>query len=117
MLLGTRIKSLRIEKGLTQDDLAEMINVTKSTISYYENSKRTPTVTNLHLLAEALNVSFDYLMGNDHYEVADSSDNYSLHMANEEVEFIKEIRRYTKLYDKMIEDPKRFIELINKKLS
>ena len=118
MLLGIRIKSLRIEKGMTQEELANKTNVTKSTISYYENDKRTPTVANLHELADILNVSFDYLVGNDVYEVADTNDSeYGMHMAKEELEFIKEIRRYSNLYERIIENPKRFVELINKKLS
>ena len=35
MLLGVRIKTLREENNLTQEELASKINVTKSTISYY----------------------------------------------------------------------------------
>ncbi len=117
MLLGNRIKTLREARGLTQGALAKMINVTKSTISYYESGKRVPTVSNLHDLARALNVSFDYLMGNDFFEIAESSDSqYEMYMAKEEMEFIREIRRYPKFHEKVIDDPKRCVELINKKL-
>ena len=117
MLLGNRIKNLREARGLTQKELANKINVTKSTISYYENGKRTPTVNNLHDLARVLNVSLDCLMGNDFFEIAEASDShYGMYMATEEVEFINEIRRHPKLYEKVIEDPKRCVELINKKL-
>lgn len=118
MLLGVRIKALRRENGLTQEALAKMINVTKSTISYYENDKRVPTVSNLYELAKALNVSFDYLVGNDEFEVADDSEvkNYGMYMAKEEVEFIKEIRRYSKFHSDVIKHPKRCAERINKKL-
>ena len=117
MLIGNRLRNLRKEKGLTQDELSKMLNVTKSTISYYENSKRTPTIANLHELANVFNVSFDYLIGNDKYQIADNNEEYGIYMSKEEIYFIKEIRRYGKLYDKIIEDPKRFVELINKKLS
>ena len=118
MLLGVRIKTLREENNLTQEELASKINVTKSTISYYENSKRVPTVSNLHDLARVFNVSYDYLMGNDSYEIAEDNNTreYGMYMANEEIEFIKEVRRYDKFHDKVIEDPKRCAELINKKL-
>lgn len=118
MLLGIRIKSLREERNLTQEELAKMINVTKSTISYYENGKRVPTVSNLHDLARVFNVSFDYLMGNDQFEVAEDSEvnHYGMYMAKEELEFIKEVRRYTNFHDEVIKDPKRCAERIHKKL-
>ena len=117
MLLGVRLKALRLEKGMTQDDIAKKLNVTKSTISYYENDKRTPTVANLHELAYLMGVSFDYLVGNDSYVVADNDEKYGATMSKEEIEFVKEIRRYANLYEKVIENPKRFVELINKRLS
>ena len=37
-------------------------------------------------------------------------------MASEEIAFIKEIRKYNSLYNQLISDPKRFAELIDKKL-
>lgn len=118
MLLGVRLKALREERGLTQSKLASMINVTKSTISYYENDERVSTVSNLYELARVLNVSFDYLMGNDRYEIAEDSDveNYGMYMAREELEFIKEVRRYSNFHAEVIKDPQRCAERINKKL-
>lgn len=118
MLLGVRLKALREEKGLTQSKLSSMINVTKSTISYYENDERVPTVSNLYELAKALNVSFDYLMGNDRYEIAEDSEteNYGMYMAKEELEFIKEVRRYKKFHSEVIKDPQRCADRINRKL-
>lgn len=118
MLLGVRIKALREEKGLTQNELAKMLNVTKSTISYYENNKRVPIVSNLHDLARVFNVSYDYLMGNDSFEIAEDSDTkkYGMYMANEEIEFIKEVRKNSKFHEKVIENPKRCVEFICKKL-
>ena len=118
MLLGIRLKALREEKGLTQEKLANMINVTKSTISYYENDERVPTVSNLCELVKVFNVSFDYLMGNDQFEIAEGSEteNYGMYMAKEELEFIKEIRHYSDFHSEVIKHPKRCAERINKKL-
>lgn len=118
MLLAVRIKALREERGLTQEELAKMINVTKSTISYYENGKRIPTGANLYDLARFFNVGFDYLMGNDQFQVAEDSEvnHYGMYMAKEELIFIQEIRRYSKFHDEVIHDPKRCAERIHKKL-
>ena len=46
-MLGQRIKALRKERGLTQQQLGDMINVTKVSICCYENGTRTPTLQTL----------------------------------------------------------------------
>lgn len=58
------LKRLREEQGLSQDDLANIIGVSKSTIGMYEQGQRMPkSDTTLRKLAEYFNVSIDYLMG------------------------------------------------------
>lgn len=116
MLFGKRIKSLRKEKGLTQEELGKIINVTKVSICCYERESRVPTLETLIALAEVFGVDVDYLLGNDVYAVAEDSDKYGTYVAKEEIEFIKEIRKHNNLYDKMISDPKRCVEWIDMKM-
>ena len=52
----------------------------------------------------------------DELIVSDNDESYGAKMATEEITFIKEIRKYDKLYEQMIADPRRFVELINIKL-
>ena len=113
MLLGKRIKELRLERKLTQQELVDMVNVTKVSICCYENGTRTPTLETLFELEKVFNVDLNYLLGSD-TEV--SAPKKRVRMAKEEVEFIKEIRNYKNLYELVIENPKRCVELINKKL-
>lgn len=47
MLIGKRIKSLRKGRGLTQEELGKIINVTKVSICCYENETRIPTLETL----------------------------------------------------------------------
>jgi len=61
--LGETIKALRIEKGLTQPELAEIIGVLKGMISIWENNVNEPKATHIKNLALALEVSSDYLLG------------------------------------------------------
>ena len=116
MLLGKRIKSLRKEKGLTQEELGKIINVTKVSICCYERESRVPTLETLIALAEVFGVDVDYLLGNDVYAVAEDSDKYGTDVAKEEIELVKEIRKHNNLYDKMISDPKRCVEWIDMKM-
>ena len=60
---GERLKQLRKEKKLTQQELGEVIGVSKVSISTYENGVFYPEVKNFLALAEYFEVSLDYLVG------------------------------------------------------
>ncbi len=62
-MFEVRLKELREHKGLTQKDLAQKLNLTQSTIAYYESGKKLPTVDTLKSLAKFFNVSTDFLLG------------------------------------------------------
>lgn len=57
------LKTLRNEKKLTQQELADKLKVAPSTIGMYESGKRTPDILTLEKIAEIFNVSTDYLIG------------------------------------------------------
>lgn len=62
---SNRIRELREAKSLSQDQLAEKLNVTKQAISQYERGVRKPSVPMLEALCDFFNVSSDYLLGKD----------------------------------------------------
>lgn len=62
-MIGERLKQLRKEHKLTQTDLGNKINVTKVSISGYENGNRSPDTETLTRLADYFDVSTDYLLG------------------------------------------------------
>lgn len=64
MTFNERIKMLREDKGFTQQHLSEVLNVSSSAVSHYENGIREPTIETLIRMADVLNVSVDYLVGN-----------------------------------------------------
>lgn len=61
--LGKRILKLLNEKNITQKELARMVGTTEVSIGRYVNDKREPSATMLSAIANALNVSTDYLLG------------------------------------------------------
>ena len=64
MLLGKRIKEIRIAKGLEQKELAKIAGIGQSTFSEIEAGKRIGIRTDILVkIAKALNVSTDYLLG------------------------------------------------------
>ncbi|KJZ83191.1 helix-turn-helix domain-containing protein [Clostridium butyricum] len=60
--MGERIKLLRKEQGITQDQLAEYINVSRSSVNGYENDGVEPSLNVLVKIADRFNVSLDYLL-------------------------------------------------------
>lgn len=60
---GNRLKTLRIKKKLTQQQLADLLGLTKSVISAYENGLRYPAYDVLIKIASIFKVSTDFLLG------------------------------------------------------
>jgi len=116
MLIGNRLRKLRLEKGLTQKELGDLINVTKVSICCYEMGTRTPTLDTLMELERVFQVDLNYLLGNDKEVTDGKSKGRRVKMSTEEIQFIEEIRKYENIYELIIENPKRCAELVAKKL-
>ena len=69
MTLGTRLRNLRIEKGIYQKTIAELLDVGISTISGYEKDLKKPKPDNLLKLANFYGVTTDYLLGENVSEI------------------------------------------------
>lgn len=62
-IVGENIYTLRKNRGLTQEKLAELVNVSFQAVSKWENGNSVPDVSVLPLLANALHCSIDFLLG------------------------------------------------------
>ena len=60
-----RLKELRLDRGLSQKDIADYLGITVAAYSLYERGAREPNITTLKKLAAYFNVSLDYLLEND----------------------------------------------------
>lgn len=61
--MSLNLKKAREAKGLTQQQVADLIGVTRESYARYENGTRNPNLQNLSDLADLLNVTTDYLLG------------------------------------------------------
>lgn len=61
--MNFRLRELRGEKGITQKELARVLNVCPQTVGYYENSVNMPTPEMLIKIADYFDVTVDYLLG------------------------------------------------------
>jgi len=62
-MLNERIRKLRLERNWSQVDLAKKLNVTKQSVSNWENDNIQPSIEMLVKLAREFSVSTDYLLG------------------------------------------------------
>lgn len=63
--IGERLAELRRQKGLSQAELARLLNLGQSTIAMYEKNRRAPDYHQLVRLADFFGVSVDYLLGRE----------------------------------------------------
>ncbi|TGY53596.1 helix-turn-helix domain-containing protein [Ligilactobacillus murinus] len=62
-MFNIRLKELRHEKGLTQDELGKILNVSGKTIGTWERDSRQPNIETINELADFFGVTTDYLIG------------------------------------------------------
>ena len=68
---GEKLRQLRKEKNLTQRQLADLVGLKNSVISFYEVGERVPSPEIIKKLAAVLHVSADYLLGIERAETVD----------------------------------------------
>lgn len=92
-----RIKDLRTDIDMTQEELAQIISVTRATLSDYEVEKTEPKKDIWIKLAKYFNVSIDYLMGATNNP---TKENLTDDLTSEEVKKLKEYKEMLIAYRK-----------------
>ena len=64
-MFGSRIKSLRLSLNLNQVEFGKILNVTKQSVSNWENGNIQPSIDMLIKIATTFSISTDYLLGLD----------------------------------------------------
>lgn len=60
---ATRLKELRTEKGVSQQEVATVVRMSKMAVSHWESGHSEPSISQLILLSEFFGVTVDYLVG------------------------------------------------------
>lgn len=94
-IFANRLKQLRKEKKLKQEDLGKLIKVTKTQISEIETGKKSTSIENLIIFAEYFGVSLDYLTGRtDDPDIINH--NSDLPVTQQEAELLEDFRLLNK---------------------
>lgn len=64
-LLAANLKMLRLQHGLTQKQVADALNIERSTYTYYERGRTLPTFSTIQKLARIFDISIDTMAGVD----------------------------------------------------
>jgi transcriptional regulator with XRE-family HTH domain len=80
MKIGEKISSLRKQKGLNRDDLGKTVGTSGAVIGRYERDEITPSVEIARKMADALDVSLDYLTGSTNFVIQDKKMLYRLEL-------------------------------------
>lgn len=68
MSFGEKLQQLRKEKGLSQEDLAHQLNISRQAVSKWESQNGYPEIEKMILISDFFQVSLDYLMKEDYEE-------------------------------------------------
>ena len=71
MTVGEKIKQIRKEKGMTQKQLGEKLNITQQQIAQYENGKLNPKLDTLERIASALEVSYTAFLNIETHKITE----------------------------------------------
>ncbi len=108
MILGYRLRELRKENKMSQEDLGKLLGITKVSVSGYENGTRIPSLEILNGILDVFQVSADYLLGRELNVVCEDNNNVTIALSTSDIEIIREIRNNSILFNKIANNPKRF---------
>ena len=116
MVIGERIRKARVAIGLNQQKLGELLDVSKVSICGYEKGNRTTTMETFMKLVEILDCDPNYLLGRDVDVAQDNNEGKIVKFSKEEIEIVHELKKHPELYNRMITDPVRSVELISRRI-
>ncbi len=104
MILADKIINLRKKMGLSQEDLAQKMDVSRQSISKWESAKSIPDLNKIIMLSEIFGVSTDYLIKDEIEDDTEVHDDYDISLKKRT---LKEVSSY-------IEDKKEYARLVSK---
>lgn len=112
MTLGKKLKEIRKNFGLSQEELAEMMHVSRQAITKWENDNGMPDVSNLQELSKVFGLTVDYLLDNDKPLPA-----LSMRLELNKDDYKNKISMYSEMLKKYFGDADIYVLVRSKKMS
>ena len=90
MSVGNKIRSIRMNLGMTQEEFGNLFNATRSNVSKWERGSSLPNKTRLKAIADIGNMSVDELLGKDTVTISKDEYNNLLEISEKYENIIKE---------------------------
>lgn len=100
-MLAKRLRELRKERGFTQIDISDLIQISNTTLSQYESGKRMPGFAVLSQLCQLYETTTDYILGMSDEKLLPSTSISISHKEMSTLELIK--RTYPPIFDSLID--------------
>lgn len=85
--IGRKLSLYRVKKGLTQEQLAEEMNISRSKVSSWETGRRDISITDLMYIAKYFNLSIDNLLNNRYTNKDEYLEISKLFLENENIDY------------------------------
>lgn len=113
MKMNDRLRTIRIEKGFTQEELAKKMNVSQKTISSWETGRTSPKFEESRRLCELYDCTLEYLTGTKQHDSNDITiDDIMFRLKSFDVETLKKISDYA---DFLIEERYKYKKIMEEK--
>lgn len=114
MIIGSKVKEKRKSLGISQQKLGDMLGVTKVSVCGYEKGTRTPTLQNFEDLIDILDMDANEILGREIKVVKEKDEPYTAYVSKVDLQILKELKTHRNLYNSIMEDPRRTIELLDR---
>ncbi|MEK4951914.1 helix-turn-helix transcriptional regulator [Bacillus sp. FSL W8-1127] len=108
-----RLKSLRLSKKLSQQDMANLLGITRQAYGRYESGQSEPDIENLRKLAKFFDVSIDYLLDGQEYKKVVVAGEEIL-LSEKEYRTFQEMKKYSILFHDLATAPEAKVKQLIK---
>ena len=116
MIVGKRIKELRSKANISQQELGDIVGVSKVSISGYESGKRAPSLEILIEIANYFQTSLDYLVGREKKVFNEEDSKFVGFVSESDIEIIYEIKHYPILYNNILKNVGKAVKNMSKRI-
>lgn len=111
-----RLRELREDAQLKQEDMARKLNISASAYGYYEQGRNEPSLNALQTLSTLFDTSADYLIGLTNVKKSPSFIKVTedLTLSDDEIKLMIELKKYPRFVDDLAADPKINIAKLNR---
>ena len=109
-MLPERLKILRKQRRKTQQQIADLLGISRQAYSYYENGSRQPDIESLQKLSDYFDVSIDSLVSGKEHSSTVTVAGRDISLTLEELNIFEELKRHPILFHDLATDPEQKIK-------